>query len=181
MVKINLLPYREEKEKANAKRQIVVALTCSGIFFFFIISIHIYISMGMGRLETEVASSRARLTELTSITGNLDEFKLDKERLERKIGIIESLEKGRDYSVHIVDEIASRISPKKEWLTSLNKSEGGLRIEGIALDNPAIAKLMQDLEASPYIGTVDLIASKQITISGVKVKAFNMLCSMEEP
>lgn len=180
MIRINLLPYREEKKKASAQRQMVIGVASLGLFFLLLILLYLHVNMGVAGLEVEVESARVRLNELTTVTGNLEKFKTDKETLERKIGIIKDLERGRDYSVHIMDELASRILPQSEWLTSITQKSGKLRVEGVAVNNPAIAQFMKRLEDSPYIGTVDLIASRQATVSGVRLMGFVLLCSAEK-
>lgn len=73
---------------------------------------------------------------LIKVAGDLEKFKSDKELLEKKIGIIGDLERYRIYPVHIMDELASRISPEREWLTSVAKKDNILRVEGVAVNNP---------------------------------------------
>ena len=180
MTRINLLPYREEKKKASAKRQVLIGLVSFGILFLVIVSLHVYVIMGVAKLETKVKSARIQLDALTKVTGNLEKFKADKEILEKKIGVIKDLEKNRAYPVHIMDELASRISPQSEWLTSVAKKDNNLLLEGVAVNNPAIAQFMKRLEESPYIKTVDLISSKQAVISGVKLMGFVLLCTAEK-
>ncbi|MCD6486535.1 MAG: PilN domain-containing protein [Syntrophobacterales bacterium] len=180
MIKINLLPYREEKKKASTKRQVFIWLISFGGLLLLVILFHVHMVMNVARLETEVQSARVKLDTLTKITGDLEKFKLDKEILEKKIGIIEALEKDRNYPVHIMDELASRISPQREWLTRVAKKDNNLRVEGVAVNNSAIAQFMKRLEGSPYIKTVDLISSKQTDVSGVKLMEFVLLCIAEK-
>ena len=180
MIRINLLPYREEKKKAGAKRQVLIGLISFGTFFLLLVSIHIYMVMGVAKLETEVKSAHVQLDALTKVTGDLEKFKADKALLEKKIGVIKNLEKNRAYPVHIMDELASRISSQSEWLTSVVKKDNNLQVKGVAVNNPAIAQFMKRLEGSPYIKTVDLISSKQTVISGVKLMGFVLLCTVEK-
>ena len=180
MIKINLLPYHEEKKRAGTKRQVLIGLVSFGIFFLLVIFLQIYMVASVAKLETEVQSARARLDAFTKVTGNLDKFKADKAILEKKIGVIKDLEKNRSYPVHIMDELASRISPQREWITSFAQKDNNLRVEGVAVDNPAIAQFMKRLEDSPYIKTVDLISSKQTTVSRVKLMEFVLLCTAEK-
>lgn len=180
MIRINLLPYREEKKKASAQRQIIIGVVSVSLLFFILILLHLRTSADVARLEGEVEAARARLSALSRVTGDLEQVKTDKETLEKKIRIIKDLERGRTDSVHIMDELASRISPQTEWLTGVTKKGSRLRVEGVAVDNPAVAQFMKRLEASPYIGTVDLIASKQATIAGAKLMEFVLLCAAEE-
>ncbi|MBW2557302.1 MAG: PilN domain-containing protein [Deltaproteobacteria bacterium] len=180
MIRINLLPYREEKKKAGTQRQVIIGLVSFGIFFLLAVSLHIYMVMNIAKLETEVKSARVQLDALTKVTGDPEKFKADKEILEKKIGVIKDLEKNRAYPVHLMDELASRISPQSAWLNSVAKKDNNLLVEGVAVNNPAIAQFMKRLEGSPYIKTVDLISSKQAVISGVKLMGFVLLCTAEK-
>jgi type IV pilus assembly protein PilN len=180
MIRINLLPFREEKKKATVQRHILAGAVSLGLFLLILIGFHLFMVMGVSKLEAEVESARARLTALTKVTGDLEKFKADKEILKKKIGIITDLERGRSDAVHLLDELASRISPRTEWLTGVARNGATLRVEGMAVNNPAIAQFMKRLEESPYIGTVDLIASKQTTVSGVKLMGFVLMCTTEK-
>jgi type IV pilus assembly protein PilN len=180
MIKINLLPYHEEKKRAGTKRQVLIGLVSFGVFFLLVIFLQICMVASVAKLETEVQSASTQLDALTKLTGNLDKFKTDKAILEKKIGVIKDLEKNRSYPVHIMDELASKISPQREWITSFAQKDNNLRVEGVAVDNPAIAQFMKRLEDSPYIKTVDLISSKQTTVSRVKLMEFVLLCTAEK-
>lgn len=180
MIRINLLPYREEKKKANVQRQIAVGAVSLGLFFLLLLFLHLHMRADAARLEVEVEAARARLDTLVKVAGGLQQVTADKETLKKKIEIIRDLERNRGDSVHIMDELASRISPQTEWLTGITKKGGRLRLEGVAVNNPAVAQFMRRLEASPYIGAVDLIASKQTTVAGVKLMGFVLLCAAAE-
>lgn len=180
MIKINLLPYHEEKKRASTKRQILIWLVFFGGLLLLVVLFHVHMVISVASLETKAQSTRARLDNITKVTGDLEKFKSDKKILEKKIGIIKDLERDRSYPVHIMDELASRISPQREWLTSIAKKDNHLRVEGVAVNNPAIAQFMKRLEKSPYIKAVDLISSKQTTVSGMKLMAFVLLCTAEK-
>jgi Tfp pilus assembly protein PilN len=49
-------------------------------------------------------------------------------------------------------------------------------IEGVGRDNIAVALFMKSLELSKYIQSVDLVSSKQVDMSGVKVNQFSLSC-----
>jgi len=179
MIRINLLPYREQQKKAHILRQLVVGVSILALLSIILIFLHLHVRRGVSVLEADVEAAHARLNALTKVTGNLQQFQVDKEILQKKIGIIQNLERDRDYSVHVMDEFASRISPKTEWLTGITKQGGTIRIQGVAANNPAIAQFMKRLEESPYIGTVDLVSSRQTTVSGAKLMEFVLLCTEE--
>jgi type IV pilus assembly protein PilN len=177
MIKLNLLPYKEERRKAAMVRQLVIVVASITIFIFIIGITHIYMTMTVNRLERDVEAAGKKLEELTKITGDLEKFKQDKTLVEKKIAIIDRLEKGRTGPVHLLDEFATRIPKREVWLSAIEEVGPTLEIEGMAKDNPTIALFMKTLEESPYIQSVDLISSKQEVVSDVKLMRFRLSCT----
>jgi len=178
MIRINLLPYREEKKKAGIHRQILIVSIAFLLFFFVIGSVHMHVVMDIKSLEKQVKDSEARLKKLTKITGDVEKFKKDKAIIEKKLNIISDLEKNRLYPVHILDEVARKIPPGKIWLTSISQKGTDVRLGGIALSNSVIAIYMTNLETSQYIISVDLISSKQVSLSDKKLMNFTLSCTL---
>ena len=176
MIRINLLPYREEKKKAGIHRQILIVSIAFALFFFVIGSVHMYMVMDINSLEKQVKNSEARLKKLTKITGDVEKFKKDKAIVEKKLNIISDLEKNRMYPVHILDEVARKIPSGKIWLLSISQKGKDVRLGGIALSNSVLALYMTNLETSKYIISVDLISSKQVSLSNKKLMNFSLSC-----
>jgi type IV pilus assembly protein PilN len=178
MIKINLL-YRfvEEKErKANVVRQLAIVFLSLLIFLVILASIHLYVAYIIGNLETDIAAKEARLVVLKKVIGEIDDIRTEKKVLEKKLAVIKRLEEDRLYPVRMLDEVNALVPPKDIRLTKV--SEQGLRvsIEGVGRDNIAVALFMKNLELSKYIQSVDLISSKQVDMSGVKVNQFSLSC-----
>jgi type IV pilus assembly protein PilN len=176
MIRINLLPYREMRRKADIRRQIVILVSSALIFFLIIGSIQLYMSISIRNLEGEVKSAGEKLRVLVELTGDIDKFKKDKEIMERKVEIIENLEKNRKDPVRILDELSIRIPARQIWLTSIEKNGTYLKLEGVAVNNPAIALFMKTLEASSYIESVDLVSSRKTTFAETKLMSFTLSC-----
>ncbi len=177
MIKINLLPYKEERKKAAIVQQIVVLSASLIIFILIIGTTHFYMTMTLNRLETDVESAQTKLEKLSKITGDLEKFKKDKALVEKKIAIIQSLEKERSGPVRLLDDFATRIPKGRIWLITIEKVGANLVVEGMAKDNPTIALFMKKLEESPHIRTVDLVSSKQEPIADVKLMHFKLSCT----
>ena len=143
MIRVNLLPYWEEKKKANIKRQILIASVSFASLFVIIVSIHLYMITSIGTLEDKVGDARLRLKQLTKITGDINKFKRDKEIVQKKLKIITDLEQNRMDPVYLMDTFASKTPKGEIWLTALVETGEKLRVEGVALNNPAIAQFMK--------------------------------------
>jgi type IV pilus assembly protein PilN len=155
MLEINLLPVREARRKADIRQQLmqlmlVLLLTFGGIAFWH------------SRVAEEISLSQIRVQQMQNdikqFKPQLDQvaaFKLKKARLEKKIDVIDGLDKARSGPVHVMYELATR-APEKLWLTGMDSKAGQLRLEGRSIDNEVVARFLKALGESKYFSNVDL-------------------------
>jgi type IV pilus assembly protein PilN len=165
MLEINLLPVREVRRRAEA-RQVVAQLVLVLILTF----------CGVGALQARLASdmdrSQARIQQMEKdiarFKPQLDQveaFKKKKSELEKKIDVIDGLDRARRGPVRVMAELADRI-PQRVWLTNVDTSGSGISLKGESLDNELVALFLRDLGASPYFSEVDLEGTKLAAASG---------------
>jgi type IV pilus assembly protein PilN len=178
MIKINLL-YRsvaEKEKKTNIARQLVIVVVATVIFAILIASFQIFMMRSIANIEGDIKARETRLVALKKILGEIDDIRMEKQTLERKLAVIKRLEEDRLYPVRLLDEINAMILPKDVRLTKLSEQGPQLSIEGVGRDNIAVALFMKNLELSRYIQSVELVSSRQVTISGVNVNQFSLSC-----
>lgn len=178
MIKINLL-YRsvEEKEKkTNIARQLAIVVAATIVFAILIVSVQIYMMRSIANIEADIKTKEDRLVVLKKILGEIDDIRAEKRTLEKKLAVIKRLEEDRLYPVRLLDEVNTLVLTKDIRLTKVSEQGNQLNIEGMGRDNVAVALFMKNLELSKYIESVDLISSKQVTISGVNVNQFSLSC-----
>jgi type IV pilus assembly protein PilN len=180
MIKINLIQYRDKKKKSSLKKEIIQYICAAGIFFVGISSYHAYLVVSTSGLEKRMKDAEGRLSELTKAAGEIDKVKGDRTVLEKKIAIIKNLEENRLKPVLLLDSISTLVPAGQLWLTGVTANEADLKLEGVARDNEAIARLMKNLERSVYFRSVDLVASKQIDIAGTKLQGFTLTCAFKK-
>ena len=85
-----------------------------------------------------------------------------------RVAVIQEIDQGRYMWPHLMNEVARAMSDYA-WLTRLfqvSVEEAPVfQIEGQAGTYFALTTLMENLEASPFIGGVQLIASQQVALS----------------
>ena len=181
MLKINLLPIRQLKKRAKAKRQLV------GMLFLFLLTLALLAAVGVlqarniSMLENSIASLKKETDTYTPTLKKIAKLKKDRIELERKTAVINKLKFDSSLTVRVLDEVASRVDKNRIWLQSLNQQGGSLRLAGIALDNQTVAQFMDKLKASPYIKSVTLTNSSLKIISGRNLKAFSLNCAVARP
>jgi len=176
MIKINLLPYREEKKKQLIKAQMSIAGLCTVPSILLIIILSILINTKISNTNTQIEKVNADIKKQRVSLDEIKVFKKEKETLKNKMQVIEKLEKGKFGPVHIIDHLAINL-PGRIWLTKIAQKSMSMTLDGKALDNISISDYMVNLSKSDYFKTVDL---KQIKTDkkkgpqGIQIKNFSL-------
>ncbi|MEA2102766.1 MAG: PilN domain-containing protein [Thermodesulfobacteriota bacterium] len=160
MVTINLLPIKSQLRQKALIEHISLIVLC---ILFIVTGLGFYqssVQQQRSDIKAEIASTKMEIKKLTVVAGEIEQFKKRKQALERKLEIIQSLNKEKTAKVEILDQV-SIVIPEKAWITSMNNKGKGLVMEGVALDNPTIATFMKKLQRSEYFNHVELVLSQQ--------------------
>lgn len=181
MLRINLLPIRQLKQRAKARNQI------AGYFMIFVAVLLVLGFIGflqVGRIENvqaAIADLKREEQRLAPIIREVDQLQKEKEELRRKIDVITKLRKESSLTVHVMDEVAKIIDNNRMWLVSFSQKGGSLQLKGIALDNQTIAQFMEALKESEYILDVNLSSSTLNKVSNRSFKSFGLSCQVGFP
>ncbi|HOF05423.1 MAG TPA: PilN domain-containing protein [Syntrophales bacterium] len=179
MIRINLLPYHEKAKKESQAKQIIIIAGSLIIFLLIVGAVHFWITVSVSSLEKEVKAKEERIVVLKKIIGEVEQIRNEKRVLERKLGVIQNLEKSRDYPVRLFADVASQVPTKDVWLEKLTQSGQSLAVEGRARDNFAVVRFIKNMEVSMYIQSVELVSSKQTEVSGMKLQQFVLSCVLK--
>jgi Tfp pilus assembly protein PilN len=78
-----------------------------------------------------------------------------------------------------MDEFSRRL-PDWVWLTEIVYDAKGISIKGRALSNNLVADYISNLESSPQIMNVNLVASTQKTVQGDQYLEFSLRATVEK-
>ncbi len=158
MIKINLLvEARAEKVAraplisfgaANLNNYILVGLLVIGMAVVGIRYWHL--SSQLRSLTGEIATNQREYDRLKPIIAEVESFKKKNAELKHKIDVIEQLKRNQNGPVRIMDEV-SKALPDLLWLTNMTLSGDVLSLQGQAMNDNAIANLISNLKASPFI------------------------------
>jgi type IV pilus assembly protein PilN len=163
MIRINLLPVREERRKADLRQ---FGLILGGVFVGSIAMVGLY----HAKLSSDVSSARAAVAATRKT----------KAEIERKLEVIERLDASRSGPVRVFDELATH-APARLWLTKLQAHEGKIRIEGMSLDNELVALFLTALNESEYFDQVELRETKAKEMGGYKLNEFAVSATLVTP
>ncbi len=181
MLKINLLPVRQLKKRAKAKKQIF------GMLFLFLIVLGLVAATGVWQMQNiknlnkTIAALQKEKDSYTPTLNKIAKLKKDRQEFTRRSEIIDKLKTDSSLTVRLVDEVAARIDNQRMWLDSLHQQNASLRLSGVALDNRTIAQFMDELKASPFVTDVALASSSLKIVSGKNLKHFELNCNVAQP
>lgn len=181
MIRINLLPLRAERKKEETRQLVSTYILVMICVLLVLAWVQIARMRQISHLQTQIETNRSEIDRYKLLAEQLKKLQAQRAAIEAKLGVINSLEKSKTGSVHLLDELASRIPPQRLWLTSLDQAAANLTLKGEALDNESIAVYMRQLGVCPYVKGVDLVSAEQKDHGGVKVMEFTITCQLSMP
>ncbi len=155
MLEINLLPVREARRRADLRQQVmqlvlvlIVTLASVGVVHSNITSEREQANLRVRQMQQDIKQFQPQIEQVAA-------FKKKKTELEKKIDVIDGLDKARSGPVRLLAELASR-TPERLWLTSLNAKGRAISVKGESLDNELVALFLSDLNSSKFFQEVDL-------------------------
>jgi type IV pilus assembly protein PilN len=152
MVKINLLPWREELRKK--RQQDFVAGIGAGIVATCILLVLVYMYIE-GLKEYQGRRNTMLQSEITILDKRIQEIKdieEKKNKLLTKIEVIQKLQESRPEVVHLFDEMA-KTTPEGTYLTKFAQIGDTLTLEGKAESNARVSAYMRAIDSSPWLNT----------------------------
>lgn len=173
MIRINLLPHREEAKKARREQFYVLSGLVSVLGALIVFAV--YTLMGSA-ISTQDSSNDFLKGEIAVLDKQLDQIKRLKEQTQALLSrkqVIENLQRDRGETVYLLGELVKQV-PEGIYLKSLKQDGLKVSISGHAQSNARISALMRNLEASPWLETPQLIESKAVVINGRRINEFGM-------
>jgi len=173
MIRINLLPHREQKRKRQQQQFLVTlgAVVALGAAFWF--GGHYYLS---GQLEQQQGRNSYLESEVAKLDKQIEEIKKLKEStaalLQRK-KVIEALQANRAETVYLLDQLVRQL-PDGVYLKGIQQKGVQVSITGYAQSNARVSTFMRNLEASSYLEKPRLIEIKAVTERNTRLNEFSL-------
>lgn len=178
MIRINLLPHREEKRKARRQQFILFSALAAlgGLLVWFIGH-----SIIAGYVDGQDEKNALLKQEIALLDKEIAEIKGLREQAEALLSrkqVIESLQTNRTEPVHIFNELARQM-PEGLFFKSLKQTGSRINITGYAQSNARVSNLMRNLDASPHLQNAELVEVKAAVLNTRRVSEFNLNVSIE--
>ena len=180
MIRINLLPHREQRRKERRQR------------FFALIGLMLLLGAGVGLvvhliiagyIDAQESRNAVFKTEIAKLDKDIAEIKRLQEQIDALLArkkVIESLQSYRAETVHVFNDLA-RLIPEGVMLKSLTQKGLKIELKGQAQSNARVSTLMRNLDGSPYLESPQLVEIKAASVDNRRVGDFVLNVNIERP
>jgi type IV pilus assembly protein PilN len=180
MIRINLLPVREARRKADLRQQLVLLGATLGASLVVVGIAHWTLAHATGEARQHVQEMNREIEAFKPQLAQVEAFQSKKAEIERKLEVIANLDRSRSGPVHLLDELATH-APARLWITKLAATKNEIKLSGMSLDNEVIAAFLTSLNDSPYFGAVELEETRLSEKNGLKLNSFEIRAGLSNP
>lgn len=180
MIRVNLLPYREERRKARRSQFFALSGLIGILGGLIVFLVH---GINAGYISQQEGKNDFLKGEIAALEKDLDEIKRLKEQTEALLSrkrVIESLQGSRAEAVEIFNELAQNV-PNGVFLKEVKQVGPKVTLSGYAQSNARVATLMRNLEGSHLLEKPDLVEIKAAMLDKRQVSEFVLHVSVVRP
>jgi type IV pilus assembly protein PilN len=170
MIRLNLLPHREQRRQARRRQFISLAVSLSILGLAVVALGHVILA---NQIENQHSRNNLLKSEITKLDAQIKEIDKLREQtlalLSRK-QVVETLQTNRTEAVHVLDQIVRQI-PDGIYLRSVRQVDARVTLVGYAQSNARVSTLMRNIESSPWLERPSLVEIKSVPLPGTAGRA----------
>lgn len=173
MIRINLLPHREEAKKAKREQFYVLTGLVSVLAALIVFAIYTLID---GQIGAQAGNNDFLKKEIAALDKQLDQIKRLKEQTQALLArkqVIENLQRDRGETVYLLSEMVKQV-PEGVYIRTLKQDGLKVSLTGYAQSNARVSALMRNIEASPWLENPQLVEVKAGVLNGRRINEFSM-------
>jgi len=173
MVRINLLPHREQRRQARQRQFISFAVGLAVLAFGIIGLVHVVIA---ARIENQISRNALLTSEIVKLDAQIKEIDRLRDATQALIArkqVVETLQSNRTEAVHLLDQLVRQL-PDGVYLKSVKQTGNKVTLTGYAQSNARVSTLMRNVESSPWLTGPELVEIKSVALDRQKVNEFTL-------
>lgn len=180
MIRINLLPHREEARKQRRTNfyAAIGAMAVLGVIVGLLVSFIID-----GFIEAQEDKNAFLSAEIAKLDKDIAEIKRLRSQIDALLArkkVIESLQGSRAETVHLLNALA-RQTPEAVYLSHVKQTGRDVELTGYAQSNARVSTFMRNLEGSEYLEKPQLKEVKADEVDGRRVSRFVLAITLAQP
>lgn len=150
MAHINLLPWREERNKQKQREFAIIAGGSVVIACLVVLLSHIHFDGKIATQNQRNTFLKNEISVLDKRIGRIKELESLKQDLLARMNVIQELQSSRPESVHLMDELVRTI-PEGVYLNTFTQKTRNVAMTGVAQSNARVSDYMRNIDASTWL------------------------------
>jgi len=176
MIRVNLLPHREQKRQARKRQFISLAIGLAGLALAVVLLVHVLLGTQIENQESRNALLKTEIGKLDSQIKEIDKLREQTQALLARKQVVETLQTNRTEAVHLIDQLVRQL-PDGIYLRSVKQAGTKVTLIGYAQSNARVSTLMRNIDASPWLFQPELVEIKSVpspTAKDLRVNEFTL-------
>src|SRR5213078_2143027 len=161
MVRINLLPHREQKRQARQRRFVSLAVGLAILGIAVVGLGHVVIAARIDNQNNRNNLLKTEIAKLDEQIKEIDRLQQQTQALLARKQVVETLQSNRTEAVHLLDQLVRQL-PDGVYLRSVKQAGSKVTLVGYAQSNARVSTLMRNIDSSPWLTAPELVEIKSV-------------------
>ena len=161
MIRINLLPHREQKRQARQRQFVSLAIGLAILGAAVVLLVHVEFGRQIGNQEERNGILKTEIGKLDDQIKEIDKLREQTQALLARKQVVETLQSNRTEAVHLIDQMVRQL-PDGIYLKSIKQAGAKVTMVGYAQSNARVSTLMRNIESSPWLQLPELVEIKSV-------------------
>lgn len=151
MSNINLLPWRDDFKKKKKNQFFILLVLTASVVLALSYAGKMYVNALIGAQQSRNEFLQIQTTILDLRIAKIRDIKKEKAELERRINLIQQLEKKRNHATLLFNTLLD-VVPAGIYLNNVSFSNEQVDVKGLSESNNRLAKMMRNIDGSGWLG-----------------------------
>jgi type IV pilus assembly protein PilN len=161
MIRVNLLPHREQKRQARQRQFVSLAIGLAILGLAIVLLGHVLLGAQIENQDSRNGLLKTEIAKLDEQIKEIDKLREQTQALLARKQIVETLQTNRTEAVHVLDQLVRQL-PDGIYLKSVKQTGPKIQMVGYAQSNARVSTLMRNIEASPWLFQPELVEIKSV-------------------
>ena len=178
MIRINLLPHREQRRQARQRQFVSLSIGLAILGLAVVLLVHVIFGAQIENQQSRNALLKTEIGKLDEQIKEIDKLREQTQALLARKQVVETLQSNRTDAVHLLDQMVRQL-PDGIYLKSIRQVGSKVTMVGYAQSNARVSTLMRNIDSSPWLTQPELVEIKSVALDKQKANEFTLVIQVK--
>jgi type IV pilus assembly protein PilN len=179
MIRVNLLPHREERRKRQQQQFFIMLGVVVAVGALIWGLVHSYLS---DQIDNQLSRNRYLTEEIAKVDKQIAEIKTLQDQIDALLNrkrAVELLQSNRAQAVQLLDQLVRQL-PDGVYLKGVKQVGQRVTISGVTQSQARVSTLMRNIDSSPVLEKPNLVEIKAVQQGPVRANEFTLVVGLRQ-